>query len=182
MRKGPRSAYDKWNTSVVICDTFVCPFFFWSLSFLFYDCLRLWDIQLLCHLKTDYSLNTQQLDTHMFVIYFYRTWANNVYCNRCCCWCSFNTVGSFSCNMSKVCNCFIYLRYIRMYIQLFLHDNIPNSNTIHFSVSPLRLFSIHLQKIFHASFHIFDTRCHKYVLIYILQENWGWSLMNSRNF
>lgn len=53
----------------------------------------------------------KDLDQTLFfklVNYPYRAWSNNIHSNWCRFWCSFNTTGSFSCSMSKVCEYIIY--------------------------------------------------------------------------
>jgi hypothetical protein len=45
--------------------------------------------------------------------YSYRAWTNNIYCNWCWFWCNFNTAGSPSCNMSKVCKNIMFLSILQ---------------------------------------------------------------------
>ena len=88
------------------------------------------------------------LDKHCFfkiVNYSYRTWTNNIYCNWCWFWCSFNTAGSLSCNISKVGKHIMFSRYSTMFVQLYLYYNILNRSTLRFAVVQKRC-SLYISK------------------------------------
>jgi hypothetical protein len=113
------------------------------------------------------------------VNYSYRTWTNNIYCNRCWFWCSFNTAGSFSCNIYKVCKTIIYFCDLTMSVQLFMHDDIPNSNEILFILYQIRC-SLSICRRY--SMHPFTTqiRCTAiYKTNQIVDLNWCTRMLNT---